>query len=292
MFWKGKSLAFKQIQSYLKDEDLSLATDLTRPELSSELNPHCKISAASVKDVDAIADLLNRWFEPLSRRVATDVTGEWIRSTYLAHAALWLVARDRGGTIRGCISSFRIQAPYPNSLGGCGVMHPWGIVDWFCVHPLWRNKGVGTALLEALDVITFRVGRKAHIFIKEGLPLMPPQMPVYTTFLKCRRAGKTGITSLREDAGLVVYNYHMTEKDTGLPLIRIEGLRGPTIKDHHITRWEDALDSELPPCLVFVSEPDHIDASRGWKTDSLVSMYAFRWIAGKWLGSVPSQEIV
>ena len=290
MFWKGKVSFLSQAQAYFKGADLSFAT-IAQPELSPNLNPHCKISAASLADVSGVARLLNEFFEPANGRAKTAVTPEWIRSTYLANHALWIIAKDRGGTIRGCVSSFRCAAPYANSLGGCGVSHPWGIVDWFCVHPLWRSNGVGSSLLEALDLITYRIGRKAHVFLKEGLPLPLPHVPVYTTFLLCRRAGNKDLIKPRDNTSLKLHPYHTVDKDTGLNLIRVEGLReGATRAD--IDAWENALDNDIPPCIVFVSMADRVDPSRGWKTDSLVSMYAFRWVAGKWLFSTPNQGIL
>jgi GNAT superfamily N-acetyltransferase len=290
MFWKGKVLLSTQILSFLKGADLAFAK--LDPPISPKvsLKHGCSISAASLTDIHGITKLLNEWFEPENKRVETAVTAEWIRATYLANHALWIIAKDQGGTIRGCVSSFRIEAPYPNSLGGCGVSHAWGIVDWFCVHPLWRSKGVGSELLETLDYITYRVGRKAHVFLKEGLPL-PLHVPVYTTFLKCRRAGNPNRTRINLETGLQLFPYNTIEKKTGLPLIRVGGLRKAP-SDAEVKRWEDAIDADLPPCIVFVSGPDCVDANRGWKTDSFVSMYAFRWVAGKWLYSVPNKEII
>lgn len=291
MFWKGKVSFWSQVEAYVKDADLTFAT-ITKPELSPTLNPNCSISAASLTDVSDIAKLLNEFFEPVNSRAKTAVTAEWIRSTYLANNAIWIIAKDRAGTIRGCVSSFRSVAPYANSLGGCGISHPWGVVDWFCVHPLWRSKGVGSSLLEALDLITYRLGRKAHVFLKEGLPLPLPHIPVYATFLLCRRAGNKLLMKPRENTSLVLHPYHTVDNDTGLNLIKVEGLRWADSKKVDIDAWENALNTEIPPCIVFVSMADAIDPSKGWKTDSLVSMYAFRWVAGKWLFSVPNKGIV
>jgi GNAT superfamily N-acetyltransferase len=294
MFWKGKVSFISQLDAFIRQKDVSFAT-IAKPELSP-IHPvtstGCKISAASLIDVSGIAMLLNQHFEPGNNRVQTAVTPAWIRATYLGNYAIWIIAKDRGGTIRGCVSSFRVKDPYPNSLAGCGVMNPWGIVDWFCVHPLWRSKGVGTSLLEALDIITYKIGRKAHVFLKEGLPLPLPHLPVYVTYLMCRKAGNPSVTKMREDCGLVIHPYHTIDKDSKLNLIKVEGLRGAPLGKHHIDEWEDALDRELPPCIVFVTADDQIDMSRGWKTDSFISMYAFRWLPGKWLFSLPNQQII
>jgi hypothetical protein len=97
---------------------------------------------------------------------------------------------------------------------------------------------------------------------------------------------------MRDDCGLIIHPYHTIDKDSKLNLIKIEGLRGNPLGKHHIDEWEDALDNELPSCIVFVTADDQIDMSRGWKIDSVVSMYAFRWLPGKWLFSLPNQQII
>jgi hypothetical protein len=247
---------------------------------------------ANTNDVNGITNLLNKYFEPTNSRAKTAVTAEWIQSTFTVNHAIWVVARDRLGTVRGCVCSLHSVAPYPNSLGGCSSnATAWSIIDWFCVEPLWQEIGMGSRLLELLDFISYNVGRKAHIFIKEGLPLLS-QIPFYSTFLRCRRSGNTSVNKMREGTGLSVYMYHTIEKDTGLHLVRVEGIREPSTKKEAIKEWEDALDRELPPCWVFVTGADHIDERRGWKLDSLVSVYAFRWLPGKWTGSAPHVDII
>jgi GNAT superfamily N-acetyltransferase len=288
MFWKGKVSIFKQIGNFLKKTDVKLL-EFNKPEIPSnkELSK-CRISVSKFKDCPGIAKLLNEWFEDPKSRSMVDVTAEWVRASYLDKEAIWIVAKDTGGTVRGCVSSFRIVGPYPNSLTGCGKPNPWGIVDWYCVHPLWRNKGIGSALLETLDFITYQIGRKAHIFLKEGIPLPLPHVPIFTTFLLCRKAGNSNIKQMSEDTGLIVYPYKEVERKTGLPLVRIEGLEN-TIG---LSEWENALDKQLPECWVFVSGNCIVDYKKGWETDSLISMYAFRWSPGKWLGSKPVASIL
>jgi GNAT superfamily N-acetyltransferase len=287
MFWKGKVSFFRQMETFLKQREVALL-ELEKPDLPSQLNPGgCKISVSKFNDVPAISKLLNDWFEDPSSKSKASIKPEWIRASYIDNEAIWIVAKDSRGTIRGCVSSFRIAAPYPNALGGCGKMNPWGLVDWFCVHPLWRSKGVGSALLETLDFITYKLGRNAHIFLKEGSPLPLPHVPIYATWLKCRKAGNPSVKQMRDDTGLAVFPYNEVERSTGLPLVRVEGLKDTL----ELEEWENALDSQLPECWVFVGDCV-VDYKRGWKTDSLVSMYAFRWSPGKWLGSCPRAEII
>jgi GNAT superfamily N-acetyltransferase len=223
---------------------------------------------------------LNEWFEDSSSKTKAQTTSEWIRST-LETQTIWIVAKDSRGTVRGCVSSFISESPYPSSISPSS----WGLVDWFCVHPLWRSKGLGSALLETLDLVTYRLGRRAHIFLKEGNPLPLPHLPIYCTWLKCRKAGNPSISRIKEET--IVHLYREVERSTGLPLIRVEGLT----THHGLDKWEEALD-DLPECWVFVSGECVVNDKKGWRTDSLVSMYAFRWSPGKWLGSCPSQAIL
>jgi len=289
MFWKGRVSFFKQLESFLKQSDVKLAS-IDEPRFpDQQVVGGCRIGVSKFNDSAGISKLLNDWFEDPSSKTKADTSPEWIRKTFLENEAIWIVARDSKGTIRGCVSSFRIKAPYPNSISsGCGKPYPWGVVDWYCVHPLWRSKGLGSALLETLDFITYKVGRKAHIFLKEGYLLPLPHVPIYSTWLLCRKAGNPLLKKMEEDCGLVVYPYHEKERETGLPLIRVEGLK--TTSD--LQEWEEALDNSLPECWVFVSGSCNVDYKRGWQTDSLISMYAFRWHSGKWLGSSPAANII
>jgi hypothetical protein len=145
--------------------------------------------------------------------------------------------------------------------------------------------------LEALDFITYRIGRKAHVFLKEGLPLPLPHIPVYTTWLRCRVAGDPKVRRMRKGTGLLVSPYQAIQRTSGLPLVKVEGLRGDVTKEK-VKEWEEALDRELPPCWVFVSGADKVDEAREWRQDTMVSMYAFRWVPGRWLGSVPNSDII
>lgn len=284
MFWKGKVPLLTQFKNFVKQSDVTLL-DLEIPQIPSDPSPGgCQVEVSKLSDIEGIAKLLNEWFEDKTSKTKADIKSEWVRATYLDNHAIWIVAKDIKGTIRGCVSSFLIQAPYPNSLSGCGKPHPWGIVDWYCVHPLWRSKGIGSALLEVLDFVTYRIGRKAHVFLKEGVPLPLPHIPIYTTWLKCRKAGSKQVKQMSEDSGLAVYPYQEVERSTGIPMIKVEGLHTTSDLDD----WEQALDNDLPECWVFVTNDCLVKNEKGWKPDALISMYAFRWSPGKWFLTKPS----
>lgn len=282
MFWEGKIDILSLLEAYFRQRDLSLVISSPTLPLPRRI-ANCDIVIGSLEDSEGISRLLNKEFD--TKKVRTNTTPEWIARTF-KNKAIWVVAKDIRGTIRACISSFEITAPYPNSISQC-QNNIWGIVDWFCVDPLWRGKGIASKLLKLIDYITYQVGRKALIFLKEGYPL-PFQIPVYSTRLQCRKAGNPMVSRMREGTGLDVYDYHCVERSSGLPMIRITGLETP----EDLEAWEKTLDTELPPCWVFVNGSSIVDSRKGWKPDSLVSMYAFRWIPGKWLGKKPHPDII
>jgi hypothetical protein len=289
MFWKGKVTTFTQLWAFMKKQDVSLAS-LPIPQIVPKDNRPCSIQVASINDVPGIVRLLNAEYDTGKTKAKTAVNEEWLRATFLLFQAIWIVAKDRLGTVRGCVTSFKSFGPYPNAFGGCSMTDPWGLVDWYCVHALWREKGVGSDMLEVLDAVTYKIGRKAHVFLKEGLPLLG-QLPVYSTFLRCRRAGNVSVKKMREGTGLGIMPYQCNDED-GLPLVKVDGIRGYKRDEKEIEKWEDALDNELPPCWVFVTGADHISEERGWQLDTMVSMYAFRWIPGRWLGGIPDIRVL
>jgi GNAT superfamily N-acetyltransferase len=296
MFWSDKTNALTQIQSWVLNKDLALDSTTKKPTIQRSINLSCSIQPASLDDVPSIVKLLNEWFEPRHSRTRMAITTEWLRNTFIQDYAIWIVAKDAGGTIRGCVASFTCPSPYPNTLTNCTSQtssRPFGLVDWFCVHPLWRGKKIASGLLNMLDYITYQVGRKGHVFMKEGLPLLGNQIPIYGTVWRWRLAGNKERTQIREGCGLYVYPFQADDEKTGLPLVRIEGLRKvQKLKASVITQWEDALDKDLPPCIVFATAADSVDEKRGWVYDSPVFLYAFRFTVGKWLGAAPSSQIL
>lgn len=274
MFWSaGRVSWFLQIKAFLLGRPLSLVPySIQKPTTGTA-------TIGKTRDAPGIAKLLNESFEPASSRCQTATTVEWVLSTFV-NGAIWVIVKDYGGTIRGCIASIPCPSPYP---AVSQEESQWGQVDWYCVHPLWRSKGLGSLLLETLDYATYVAGRRAHVFLKEGIPLPLPHVPVYSTRLYCRRAGNPGIRVVPEEPG--IYPYQTKEKATGLPLIRVD----PCADGSSIHEWEEKLDTFLPPCIVFVSVAPN---SIRWEQDSLVSMYAFRWVAGKWFGSRPHSAII
>jgi len=294
MFWKGRVSFLQQMKALFAKHDLAIASDIRAPPQPVDIQGTFRVAVANLSDVAGIVKLLNHHFEYENSKSKVAVTEDWLRSTFQRDGAIWFVAKDLLGTIRGCISSFHTVSPFPNSLAGWSSnATQWSLVDWYCVEPLWRGTGVGTTLLEVLDFVTYKMGRKAHVFLKEGLPLPLPHIPFYMTYLRCRLAGNPSVSRMREGTGLGVHVYQMVDKETGEPLIRVEGIRDPqTATKEAIKEWEDALDKELPRCRVFVSGADIVDQGRGWQYDSLVSVYAFRWLPGKWFGSAPNAEIL
>lgn len=59
--------------------------------------------------------------------------------------------------------------------------HPIYGIDCFCIHPLWRKRGVGSYLLSELHTITMARGMKYSLFLKESAPVIALQRPIYSS---------------------------------------------------------------------------------------------------------------
>jgi GNAT superfamily N-acetyltransferase len=94
-----------------------------------------------------------------------------------------LMIRDRTRLV-GCIRYHHIGY-YENK--------PIHVVDWFCVHPEWRGKGVGDYLLHELHHMMDR--RPCAIFVKEGNPLSI--LPYYESAYVYRMVDRTITPNVR-----------------------------------------------------------------------------------------------
>ena len=63
---------------------------------------------------------------------------------------------------------------------------PIYVVDAFCIHPIWRGKGVGDYLLTELNRYVNRNNIPYAVFLKEGAPLSIFHQPAYTGWYRYR----------------------------------------------------------------------------------------------------------
>ena len=153
MFWKGKVSLWAHLEAFLRQRPTTpIAYTVTEPRESAIV--------AQTSDAAGIAKLLNAHFET-NPRCSTAVTVNWVLESILLHDAIWIVSKDTGGTIRGCVCSSACKPPYPDAYDGI-----YCIVDWFCVHPLCRSKGLGSSPLETMNYVKYERGRRCHLFLK------------------------------------------------------------------------------------------------------------------------------
>lgn len=95
----------------------------------------------------------------------------------------WIIieARNTDRTLIGLVISKPIDILFSSEFPLQPIKQT-GLVDYFCVAPGWRKKGVGTALLFKLHEVTSIQGRLGHIFSSESSSLFS-KIP---TFVKDR----------------------------------------------------------------------------------------------------------
>jgi len=115
-----------------------------RPKITHQV-PGCYISLS--KTSIGISEFWSRWYSTKSRCVVPDhkiqenvLKGDW---------ELWIAVRRDGeliGTVvRRWITGFKIKnAKWPRA----------AVIDYFCIHPAWRKKGVGRLLLGTMHNAT------------------------------------------------------------------------------------------------------------------------------------------
>lgn len=85
-------------------------------------------------------------------------------------------------TIIGCC----VSKPLGRMKFSHETLEQGGLVEYFCVHKLYRNNGIASRLLDELVVQTAKQGRMVHCFLKEGFPLLRLP-PLYTSYYIVRQ---------------------------------------------------------------------------------------------------------
>lgn len=76
-------------------------------------------------------------------------------------------ACDIDSRIIGIIFSLPIQYLYSSQFSKEPLID-CGMVDYFCVAPAWRSKGIASGLLDRFFNLNYKLGRLPHIFASEG----------------------------------------------------------------------------------------------------------------------------
>ena len=73
-----------------------------------------------------------------------------------------------------------------------------GIIDYFCIHPAYRKKGIGRALLSCLHNITERP-IQPHLMLLEGVQISMPPISA-GVYLSRRCSGNSLMTKIKDEA--------------------------------------------------------------------------------------------
>lgn len=151
--------------------------------------PNFLLEEVNIGRVDLYNKFLLDYYNESSSKIQLDLPTRVISAGLVNDYWIGVEAYNKEGQLIGIVFSlpfanfFAPPPPLMSLIGDADVRsHPnqfsgFALVDYFCVRPDWRSRGVGSALLQGLFFLTSRVGRKAHIFASEGNSLfskIPP----------------------------------------------------------------------------------------------------------------------
>jgi len=119
---------------------------------------------------------IETYFNYVKNETQTVIPPEIIEEGLRSNRWYGIEARDEILNIIGIVFSLQVQYLYSSEYSKQPLIE-CGLVDYFCVSPKWRSKGVGSNLLTKLFELTSQNNRKPHIFASEGSALfhkIPP----------------------------------------------------------------------------------------------------------------------
>ena len=200
---------------------------------------------------------------------------------------------------------------------------PIHAVDAFCIHPMWRKKGVGDYLLTELKRYANAHQIPYAVFLKEGAPLSILHSPVYTGWYRYRELtdhrSSSNITDLTCHQAFRIMDVYRTfqpnlfvirneraiwkwfRSDRKSILIGIQDthqranhkklgwitawIEGPMITDEVRGEAADAVADSLYPTFDFLwSNERWIGNSTRWKRDGAFHWYTYQWTTDELIG--------
>lgn len=129
----------------------------------------CTFGRATEEDISQLPSFWEKWFSTGTSRCC--IPYQRIRRSLDAGTwDIYVVRRDRqviGTLVRRWITGFHVKGAY---------MPKAGIIDFFCVHPAWKRKGVGRTLLFLIHNATVRPMPPHLMFWESYLPTIPPSI--------------------------------------------------------------------------------------------------------------------
>jgi hypothetical protein len=139
---------------------------------------------AKAENAAEYSQFLQRHFYPSSAPVELAIPHTTLSILLETQLAIGVELRDADKCLVGCV--FDIYAG--NILG-----QPTGLVSWFCIHPEWRQKGIGSVLLFAL--YSYSQPRQIHWW-RNDIQLRSPLPPLWSEqhLVRSKNCIQTSIT--------------------------------------------------------------------------------------------------
>lgn len=225
------------------------------------------LRACLPEDAEDITRLLRAHFT-VGARCRMELPSARIRAGLQA-GWIGVCARDRShNRLVGC--AFSLPAEFEG--------RPCGIVDFFCVEPAWRKRGIARSLLRSLVNQTAAADRLIHFFIKEGFPLLSLP-PLYQGRWMWRRSRGSKRGSRLGFGFQDLYHRSLPE---GYRLGElVEYPSGASAQE-----IEEAIDNSPFEIVCMDTRFPHI-SEKGWKNDITYQWYCFNFHPGSFFSNKP-----
>lgn len=170
VFWKTLSWSYVAQSFFVREPFIPLLFEPHNSPLPVGITITRRSSSVDEKEKEEIQQFLWSYFGEPPNRPRLTMKGDWIPSSDLA-----LVARDSKQAIIGFlryhwIGQFLTAKETPDIYS----------VDCFCIHPQWRKKGLGDALLSELQRYANEENKSYATFLREGPSLSIFHRPIYS----------------------------------------------------------------------------------------------------------------
>lgn len=185
-------------QSYL----YSRPAKLIDPRPAAKVIPHRVLNGftlrrATPEDIQQLPTLWGRWYST-SKSARCVVPLAHIQKC--AQAGKWdiLVCVKGDGEVIGSLARRWIEGLHMREVRWPKA----GVIDYFCIHPAYRNKGIGRSLLSLLHNTTTAAGIvPPHLMMWEGIQLsVPPVSAGLFMYKKCSPVGGLHVEKLQGSA--------------------------------------------------------------------------------------------
>ena len=158
-----------------------------RFQIQIRSTPGIEIREANERDCQAITEFWHRYFST-SSRCKCFVSPEYIQTCIKDGVWQIILAIDmRSGDLVGT----GVRKYIENLHIGPAIWKKAAMIDYFCVHPAWRKRGIGRSILGVLQN-TGSVPLPPHLILWEGLHPSIPPLTIGCYWVK-EKSGKTYI---------------------------------------------------------------------------------------------------